>query len=175
MSRGILVRLLFVIALLGACAAAAWKIEPRLGIDLKGGSQITLTVLSDNAGEDPDASDVDSVVEVLRQRVDGLGVSEATIVRSGSERIIIELPGVQDPDDALEVLGQTAQLEVRSVIRQYTGADPEDASLAVCGQAAPVDPTNPDPAAPADPETTNWHRGERPGRPARDGSRRAPG
>lgn len=151
MSRGILVRLLFVIALLAACAAAAWKIEPRLGIDLEGGSQITLTVLSEEAGQDPTAGEVDKVVEVLRNRVDGLGVSEATVVRSGSERIIIELPGVQDPDEALEVLGQTAQLEVRSVVRELTGADPADQALADCGQVAPVQQEG---VEPPDPETT---------------------
>ncbi|MFW6772660.1 protein translocase subunit SecD [Nocardioides sp. CPCC 205120] len=120
MSRGILVRLLFVVALLAACAAAAWSIQPRLGIDLEGGSQITLTVLSEEEGEDPTAEQVDQVVEVLRQRVDGIGVSESTIVRSGSDRIIIELPGVQDPDEALEVVGRTAQLEVRPVVDQST-------------------------------------------------------
>lgn len=153
MSRGIFVRLLFVIALLAACGAAAWKIEPRLGIDLEGGSQITLTVLSDTAGEDPQATDVDSVVEVLRQRVDGLGVSEATVVRSGSDRIIIELPGVQDPDQALEVLGQTARLEVRPVLREFTGADPADAALVPCGESVSPDPTVPQPEEPADPAT----------------------
>ncbi|MDT9593670.1 protein translocase subunit SecD [Nocardioides zeae] len=116
MSRGILVRLLFVIALLAGCGAAAWQIEPRLGIDLEGGSQITLTVLEDDGSANPDQADVDSVVEVLRNRIDGLGVSESTVVRSGANRIIVELPGVQNPDEALEVLGQTAQLEVRPVV-----------------------------------------------------------
>ncbi|WP_028473931.1 protein translocase subunit SecD [Nocardioides alkalitolerans] len=120
MSRGIFLRLLFVIALLAACGAAAWKIEPNLGIDLEGGSQITVTVLSDEEGETPSADQVDQVVEVLRQRVDGLGVSEATVVRSGSNRIIAELPGLQDPDQALQVIGQTAQLEVRPVLDPTT-------------------------------------------------------
>ncbi|MDQ1102719.1 protein translocase subunit SecD [Nocardioides zeae] len=134
MSRGIILRLLFVVALLAACAAAAWKIEPRLGIDLEGGSQITLTVLSDQAGEDPTAGEVDQVVEVLRQRVDGLGVSESTVVRSGSNRIIIELPGVENPDEALEVLGQTAQLEVRPVVRAFSQAD--TGTVPECADAA---------------------------------------
>ncbi len=54
-------------------------------------------------------------LEVLRRRVDQLGVSEPTLQSSGADRIIIELPGVTDPEDALEVIGRTAQLTFHPV------------------------------------------------------------
>src|SRR5690349_12761184 len=55
-------------------------------------------------------------MEVLRRRVDQLGVSDPTLVRSGDRRIIVELPGVTDPRESAEVIGRTAQLSFRPVL-----------------------------------------------------------
>ena len=55
-------------------------------------------------------------LEVLRRRVDQLGVAEPTLQRSGDRRIIVELPGVKDPDQAVAVIGQTAQLAFHPVL-----------------------------------------------------------
>ncbi|NUT50029.1 MAG: protein translocase subunit SecD, partial [Saccharothrix sp.] len=57
----------------------------------------------------------DRALEVLRRRVDELGVAEPVLARSGDHRIVVELPGVQDPTEAIEVLGRTAQLRVQPV------------------------------------------------------------
>ena len=62
-------------------------------------------------------------VEVLRRRVDALGVAEPTLTRSGDRRIIVELPGVQDPREAAEVIGRTAQLTFHPVVGD-AAADP---------------------------------------------------
>src|SRR5690606_13792808 len=68
-----------------------------------------------------DAAATDRALEVLRGRVDALGVAEPSIVRSGENRIIVELPGLQDPRKAADVLGQTAQLSVHPVLGAETG------------------------------------------------------
>ncbi|HYN17965.1 MAG TPA: protein translocase subunit SecD, partial [Actinomycetes bacterium] len=55
-------------------------------------------------------------LEVLRRRVDQLGVTEPTLQRSGERRVIVELPGVYDPEEAVEVIGRTAQLTLHPVL-----------------------------------------------------------
>jgi SecD/SecF fusion protein len=105
-------------------AGSAWLVltEPiRLGLDLRGGTQIVLEA-QDTEELTVDADTVSRTLEVLRRRVDQLGVSEPTIQESGDRRIIIELPGVSDPDEALEVIGRTAQLTFHPVL----GIDQEE-------------------------------------------------
>jgi SecD/SecF fusion protein len=87
----------------------ALTMAPRLGLDLEGGTQIVLET-QDTERVNADAEATDRALEVLRGRVDALGVAEPTLARAGSNRIIVELPGVQDPREAAEVIGQTAQL-----------------------------------------------------------------
>jgi SecD/SecF fusion protein len=88
--------------------------EPRLGLDLRGGTQIVLET-RDSPTTKADADATDRTLEVLRHRVDALGVSEPTLARSGERRIIVELPDVQDPAEAAEVIGRTAQLTFHAV------------------------------------------------------------
>ncbi|WP_109509557.1 protein translocase subunit SecD [Nocardioides speluncae] len=125
MSRGVLVRLLLVIGLLGGCAALALNKEPRLGLDLRGGTQITLQAKDSPSGVEANADNVDKAVGVLRGRVDALGIAEPTLVRSGENRILVELPDVQDPRQAVEVLGRTAQLTIHPVVASAASADAE--------------------------------------------------
>jgi len=104
------------VIVLGAFAAG-WFLPPKLGLDLSGGTQIVLqTQDSEDGNVEANAENTDKVIEVLRQRIDSLGVSEATMSRSGEDRIIVELPGVQDPTEAAEIIGQTAQLTVHRVL-----------------------------------------------------------
>jgi len=98
------------IALLLALTSSA-----KLGLDLKGGTQIVLET-QDSERVKADAESTDRARDVLRGRVDALGVAEPTIARSGEKRIIIELPGLQDPREAAEVIGQTAQLSFHEVV-----------------------------------------------------------
>ena len=73
MPRGALVRLLLVVGLLAGCAALALTQEPRLGLDLRGGTQITLQASDSPSGVVADAEATDRAIEVLRGRVDALG------------------------------------------------------------------------------------------------------
>ncbi|HYH35576.1 MAG TPA: protein translocase subunit SecD, partial [Nocardioides sp.] len=118
MSRGVLLRLLLVIGLLGGATAIAVNKEPELGLDLRGGAQFIFEV---QPTEDTPATaeNVDRTLEVLRGRVDSLGVTESTLVRQGEDRILVELPGITDEERAAEAeerIGQTAQLSVHPVI-----------------------------------------------------------
>jgi SecD/SecF fusion protein len=87
----------------------------KLGLDLRGGTQIVLQT-QDSERVQANAESTDRALSVLRGRVDALGVSEPTLARSGDKRIIVELPGVQDPREAAKVIGQTAQLSFHEVI-----------------------------------------------------------
>lgn len=106
--------LICLVVILGA-AAVALTMKPTLGLDLRGGTQLTLETKSTDRVT-ADAESTDRAAEVLRGRVDGLGVAESTLARSGEKRIIVELPNVQDPTKAAEVIGQTASLEFREVV-----------------------------------------------------------
>ena len=98
----------------------------KLGLDLKGGTQIVLQT-QDSDRVEANAESTDRALSVLRGRVDALGVAEPTLARSGDTRIIVELPGVQDPREAAKVIGQTAQLSFHEVLRVPTAADEKPA------------------------------------------------
>ncbi len=89
------------------------KTAIKLGLDLKGGMHVVLQV--DKAKLKPEESKdaVDRALEVIRNRVDQFGVAEPLIQKQGEDRIIVELPGLQDVERAQNLIGQTAQLEFR--------------------------------------------------------------
>jgi SecD/SecF fusion protein len=81
----------------------------------------------DTADVTVDADVTERTLEVLRRRVDALGVTEPTLQVSGDNRIIVELPGVDDPEQAVDAIGRTAQLTFHPVIASYPeGTVPED-------------------------------------------------
>ena len=123
MTRANKVRAVIALAVTALAAIFAMTEKPRLGIDLRGGTQIVLEA-RDSAAAKATSQTTDDAMEVLRQRVDALGVAEPTLVRSGDDRIIVELPGLQDPREAAEVLGRTAQLTFHPV----KGAPPKGAA-----------------------------------------------
>ncbi|MFZ4803187.1 MAG: protein translocase subunit SecD [Synechococcus lacustris] len=97
-----------------------------LGLDLRGGSQLTLLIKPAGRITQVDSKQLEAVKDVLERRVNGLGVSEATVTTSGNDRIVVQLPGVQDPRRAASVLGTTAMLEFRA---QKVGTDQEMTGL----------------------------------------------
>jgi SecD/SecF fusion protein len=115
LSRHVVWRALGVLAVIGAAVALVVTRPVRLGLDLRGGTQIVLQAQATET-QQVDADTVTRTLEVLRRRVDQLGVAEPSLQRSGEDRIIVELPGVTDPEEALEVIGRTAQLTFHQVL-----------------------------------------------------------
>ena len=114
MSRATAARALLALVVL---VVSGWLVATRparLGLDLRGGTQIVLQT-RDGVQSKAGPATTDQAMEVLRRRVDGLGVTDPALVRSGDRRIIVELPGVTDPRAAAEVIGRTAQLTFRPV------------------------------------------------------------
>ncbi|TDD06605.1 protein translocase subunit SecD [Nonomuraea deserti] len=102
------------LAVIAISSVLALSMEPRLGLDLRGGTQLVFEA-RDSPTVKADAAATDRALSVLRQRADALGVVDPTLVRSGEKRIIVELPGVLDPRKAAEVIGRTAQLAFHPV------------------------------------------------------------
>lgn len=93
-------------------------LDIKQGLDLSGGTQLTLQVDMTKVDSKDQQSALDSDVEVIRRRVDQYGVSEPVIQPSkiGNDyRIIVELPGVKDINDAVNLVGTTAELEIREI------------------------------------------------------------
>ncbi|MGY3334483.1 SecD/SecF fusion protein [Streptomyces filamentosus] len=113
-SSAVLRRALLALAVVALALWTALTTPPRLGLDLRGGTRIVLET-RDTPQVRADAEATDRALEVLRKRVDGLGVAEPSLARSGENRIVVELPGLRDPREAAEVIGRTAQLTVHAV------------------------------------------------------------
>lgn len=84
-----------------------------LGLDLKGGMHVVLEVDQSKLKEDEKRDAVDRALEIIRNRVDQFGVTEPLIQKQGGDRIIVELPGLQEVERAQALIGQTAQLEFK--------------------------------------------------------------
>lgn len=103
-------RILVILALFGVSAFVLMKFPINLGLDLQGGTRLVFE------GRDTDKVKVNDdsmagVTAVIRNRIDALGVAEPVIQRKGANQVIVELPGVKDPDHAIKLIGDTALLE----------------------------------------------------------------
>lgn len=87
----------------------------RLGLDLQGGIQVLLRTTDPNAS----AAEMETARQVIDQRVNALGVGETVVQLAGNDRIIVELPGVDNPDQAVETLRGTGRLEFIDPQGQY--------------------------------------------------------
>jgi SecD/SecF fusion protein len=91
-----------------------------LGLDLQGGLEVVLKALPPK-GHKLTQQDLDRSVNVMRNRVDQLGVSEPEIRKQGGDQIIIQLAGIHDPKKAAQIIGKTAQLELYDLESDLTG------------------------------------------------------
>lgn len=123
----------FLILILAIIAVSAYYIEPlafsiRQGLDLQGGTHVVLEAVdTPEAKVDDDA--MQRAIKVIERRVNELGLTEPIIQRQGDRRIIVELPGVKDPEKAIDLLGKTALLEFQDEQGNIvlTGKDLKDA------------------------------------------------
>ena len=113
---------------------------PSLGLDLQGGASVTLQPEGTY-----DAKALDVALSIIRSRVDSIGVSEPEIIRQG-DTVVVNLPGVEDQQRALDIIGKQGQLLLRPVLQAgtvNTGAD-----TTVPGATTVVDSTLPAPSGP---------------------------
>jgi SecD/SecF fusion protein len=119
-------RLFWTVISIGAAVYIVLNNPINLGLDLRGGTQIVLEA-QDTPEVTVDSEVTNRTLEVLRRRVDAFGVAEPTLQVTGDRRIIIELPGLEDPDQALAVIGRTAQLTFHPVLESVaSGNAPDD-------------------------------------------------
>jgi len=103
--------LALIFVLIIAAITVIVTIPTRLGLDLQGGSQLTIQVKTTPTIPKIDQGMLEAVRRIVENRVNGLGVSEALVQTVGEDQILVQLPGVNDPQQAERVLGGTAKLE----------------------------------------------------------------
>ena len=112
MSKKLVLRLFLVI---GIFAVSLWfsLMKPiKLGLDLKGGAYVVLEAVDDGKTK-IDNEAMNRLIEVLNRRINGIGVAESSIQKAGDNRVIIELPGLQNTEDAINLIGKTALMEFK--------------------------------------------------------------
>jgi preprotein translocase subunit SecD len=113
---------------------------PSLGLDLQGGASVTLQPEGTY-----DAKALDVAVSIIRERVDSIGVSEPEIIRQG-DTVVVNLPGVEDQQRALDIIGKQGQLLLRPVLQ--AGTVNTGTETTVPGATTVVDSTLPAPSGP---------------------------
>jgi preprotein translocase subunit SecD len=99
----------------------------KLGLDLQGGTQLTLQADLSNVAADQQGTAMEGVLNVISRRVNAYGVAEPEIQQLGADRIIVQLPGLKDTEEAKKLIGQTAKLEFKE-------QDPSGQWIASTGQ-----------------------------------------
>lgn len=112
MQRQRLILALIVVLVIAAITTLV-QLPIRLGLDLQGGAQLTIQVKTTAQITKITPEQLEAVKSVIEGRVNGLGVSEALVQTVGADQILVQLPGVNDPQQAERVLGGTAQLDFR--------------------------------------------------------------
>ncbi len=121
MRRSHLVSLILVVVFTAASLAgvlsAGWT--PVLGVQLQGGVEVVLRPADEVSDEQ-----FERAIEIIRNRVDAIGVAEPDITRQGTQ-VVIQLPGVKDKQRAVDLIGQTAELRFRPVVQMFDPTDPD--------------------------------------------------
>jgi preprotein translocase subunit SecD len=148
-SLGVLALLL---AVMYSTMALLGEWTPRLGLDLRGGTSVTLSATTPD-GSDPTPESMRQALDIIRSRVNGSGVAEAEITTQGATNIVVQVPGVGE-DELVRLVGQTAELRFRPVRGVIPGGSPapaptpSDTATPTPGSTASATPapTSPEPA-----------------------------
>ncbi|KAB2386005.1 protein translocase subunit SecD [Actinomadura montaniterrae] len=108
-----------VIAILAGVALLQGQTKPKLGLDLAGGTTVTLTAKTEK-GKNPPSGLMDQAVKIMTQRVNGLGVSDAEVAKQGSNNIVVNVPG-EGQSRVVGLIGTTAKLQFRQVFAYADG------------------------------------------------------
>ncbi|MDO0916358.1 protein translocase subunit SecD [Streptomyces sp. DT2A-34] len=120
--RSLALILIAIVALTGGMFASGHT-TPRLGIDLAGGTSITLTAVPEKGQESAiNKTNMDTAVDIMNRRVNGLGVSEAEVQTQGDKNIIVNIPKGTNSKEARDQVGTTAKLYFRPVLQREAAA-----------------------------------------------------
>lgn len=112
MKKGFKIRLLLVLAILVGAGWLTFVKPTKLGLDLKGGVYAVLEAVPEgNQVIDDEA--MTRLIEVLDRRINGIGVAESVVQKAGENRVIVELPGITDTEEAISLIGKTALMEFK--------------------------------------------------------------
>lgn len=135
--RSLALILIAMVALTGGMFLAHQP-TPRLGIDLAGGTSITLEAKSEPGQESAiNKTNMDTAVEIMNRRVNGLGVSEAEVQTQGNRNIVVNIPKGTNSAQAREQVGTTAKLYFRPVLTVAQGTPTPTPSASSSGKASP--------------------------------------
>ena len=125
--------LLFVVGLTIASVVVIFSQPTKLGLDLRGGTSLVYEGQPTPQQPNVDSEAIERAIEIIRQRVDTLGVAEPEINRVGTDQIDVQLPDVQDIERAVNVIGTTAQLHYYDWEPNVIAEDPNDPNAAEQG------------------------------------------
>jgi preprotein translocase subunit SecD len=115
--------LFVLLAVMGGTMGLQRVARPELALDLAGGTTVTLKAVTER-GRPPSPSSMDQALEIMRNRVNGFGISEAEVSKQGDDIIIVEVPG-EGQRKVVELIGTTAKLDMRQVlVTEPAGAPP---------------------------------------------------
>jgi len=146
---GLIFVVLYLLVFLGGSGSIRDRLEPKLGLDLIGGSRVTYTATT-ASGQAPQADQLEEARQIIESRANAYGVSEAEVVTEGDRNIVVSLAG--ESDDALANLGQAAELRFRKVIK--VTADNAAAAVVPSASPTPAGTASPAPSASATPNAT---------------------
>ncbi|MGF7237339.1 MAG: protein translocase subunit SecD [Frankia sp.] len=133
------------IVLLYATMVGTGNLTPKLGLDLQGGTSVILTPKPAQKGQKISSDAVNRAVDIIRQRVNGLGVAESTVQRAGNT-IDISVPG-KGRNDVVNLVGQTAELRFREVSTQAAAAPAPTPTPSASASKAPAASATPSASA----------------------------
>jgi preprotein translocase subunit SecD len=128
---------------------ATWT--PKLALDLEGGTQIILTPVSTD-GTEPTSEDINQAINVIRQRVDGSGVSEAEISSQGGGNIVVAIPG-KASEETIAAISRSSHMEFRPVLQQGYAVPAVEPTAAASTDPSAAPSADPTPEATAEGET----------------------
>src|SRR6185503_2403709 len=94
----------------GDPAGGSRTVETKLGLDLQGGFRVEYQALPKD-GRTPGPGDLSTIRDIIERRVNSTGVSEPVVQTQGSDRVVVELPGVSNKEDIEKLVGQTGRLD----------------------------------------------------------------
>ncbi|MEU7955291.1 protein translocase subunit SecD [Micromonospora chalcea] len=149
---GLIFVVLYLLVFFSGGASGGWKdrLEPRLGLDLVGGTRLTLEATNTVDGKPPTAGNLEEARQIIESRVNAYGVAEAEVVTEGNRNIVISLPG-QNRD--LTDVGSAAELRFRKVLKATDGSGAA-AAPAPTPSVAPSGTASPAPSGSASPQAT---------------------